>query len=202
MKYIGSHAGSRGNPESIGVCLVGNFETNDKPTDLAKKSLVALHNALNKYRYGNKPVSQSVRAHYEFMNTACPGIKKEDIQKWFDKQGPEIYLNGKKVGDGILINGTMFAPVRLVAESCGLNVSWNSALYRVELTNSIIPASAEIEILAEKGKNPSIYLNGKKVGDGFIINGTTFSPVRIVAESCGLKIIWDEKNYRGEMLNI
>lgn len=196
MEWMGSHAGSNGNPGSVGVCLVGNFETSDKPTEKAKKSLIALHNALDKYRYGNKGIS-GVRVHYEFMSTACPGITKAEIQGWFTepKERPFIYLNGEKIGEGFIVEGRAYVPVRIIAEGCGLNVNWNAAEYKVELTKEVISSDA-VTIL---DKNPEVYLDGKKIGEGFIVNGITYVPVRIVAESCGLKVQWNAAEYKVDL---
>lgn len=83
MEYMGAHAGHDGNPGSMGVCLVGNFETTDKPTEAQKGALVALHNALDAAYYGGKG-PDAVRFHREFMDTACPGkITRAEVNGWF-----------------------------------------------------------------------------------------------------------------------
>ena len=65
--FTGAHAGPTGNPNSIGVCLIGHFEQH-KPTDAQMKSLVWLIRDLSE-RYG----SLGIIGHKDVMATACPG---------------------------------------------------------------------------------------------------------------------------------
>ncbi|MCY9544628.1 stalk domain-containing protein, partial [Paenibacillus alvei] len=45
-----------------------------------------------------------------------------------------IELEGEQVKDGILINGVTYAPVRSIAEACGLHVGWDQVHKIVSLT--------------------------------------------------------------------
>jgi N-acetyl-anhydromuramyl-L-alanine amidase AmpD len=65
---IGAHAGEKGNPDSIGIVLTGNFETG-KPTTAQMDSLVWLLKDYLFPKYGVKPVI----GHKDVMATACPG---------------------------------------------------------------------------------------------------------------------------------
>lgn len=64
---IGAHAGSQGNSDSIGICVMGNF-TYVVPTELQIKSLVNLIKDIAS-RYGDLELIR----HKDIMATACPG---------------------------------------------------------------------------------------------------------------------------------
>ena len=68
LSAIGSHSGPKGNGDSVGVCLAGNFEI-DKPTAAQINSLVWLIVKYLEPRYG----SLQVIGHSDVMATACPG---------------------------------------------------------------------------------------------------------------------------------
>ncbi|GAB7389282.1 hypothetical protein BSNK01_31200 [Bacillaceae bacterium] len=58
------------------------------------------------------------------------GLFKTQVQKELDrlkKSGNEvsIYVNGKKIAAGRLIEGTTYVPIRMVAEALGATVKWN-----------------------------------------------------------------------------
>ena len=46
----------------------------------------------------------------------------------------------------------------------------------------------------DKGAKVAITLNGQKITEGFIDNGTTFAPLRAVAEALGAKVAYDAGN--------
>ncbi|EPY06618.1 bacteriophage PBSX N-acetylmuramoyl-L-alanine amidase [Paenibacillus alvei TS-15] len=50
------------------------------------------------------------------------------------KDNVTVIVDGEQVKDGILINGVTYAPVRSIAEACGLQVEWNQAQKIVTLT--------------------------------------------------------------------
>ncbi|MBG9737079.1 N-acetylmuramoyl-L-alanine amidase [Paenibacillus alvei] len=45
-----------------------------------------------------------------------------------------VIVDGKQIKDGILVNNITYAPVRSIAEACGLQVGWNQAQKIVTLT--------------------------------------------------------------------
>ena len=69
-KTVGAHAGASGNADSIGVCLLGNFEVNE-PTEAQLNSLAWLITNYLEPKYGEL----KVQGHNDFMSTACPGSK-------------------------------------------------------------------------------------------------------------------------------
>ena len=130
MEWIGAHAGSNGNPGSIGICLIGNFAANDKPTQAQKDALSALHFSLHKRFYGN--ASKTIRFHKEFMSTSCPGkITVDEVMGWM-KETPAptpnpnvigIFFDDIRVGEGVLLDSSTYFKVRDM-EKAGYNVEW------------------------------------------------------------------------------
>jgi len=132
MEYLGSHAGSKGNPLSIGVCLVGNFEASDKPTEKQKEALAALHIALYKKFYGNSAVT--IRFHKEFMSTGCPGkITVNEVMGWIkndqeapvDHKKPPVLVDGETTITGILINDSTYIKLRDLKKA-GYIIEWDN----------------------------------------------------------------------------
>lgn len=64
---VGAHSGTEGNPDSIGICLTGNF-TETAPAEAQIDSLVWLIQDII-LRYGEL----NVIGHCDVMATACPG---------------------------------------------------------------------------------------------------------------------------------
>lgn len=105
-RTVGAHTKGQ-NYESIGICLVGNFDEYKPNTD----QLNTLHRLLNHIssRYGELPIY----GHNEFSSKTCPGIKfpmkdvlekayndelKQDISNWA-KSAWEKALR-KEINDG------------------------------------------------------------------------------------------------------
>lgn len=67
LNTVGSHSGPAGNPDSVGICMIGNFQ-NYAPSSKQMKALIW---AIKKVRevYGDIPVI----GHKNVMPTACPG---------------------------------------------------------------------------------------------------------------------------------
>lgn len=91
----------------------------------------------------------------------------------YDEQGKKtvmaaIEVNGKKVAEGPLVDGTVLAPIRAVGEALGCRVGWN-----------------------QQTKTASI--NGVPV-PGELIDGSAYAHVRAVAEAANRKVRWDAKN--------
>lgn len=66
-KYFTWHAGSKVNPNSISICLLGDF-TNESPNELmlnTTKELIA--------EYRSKYLVKNIIGHGEVMSTSCPG---------------------------------------------------------------------------------------------------------------------------------
>lgn len=96
----------------------------------------------------------------------------------YDEQGKKtvmaaIEVNDKKIAEGPLINGTVFAPVRAVGEALGCRVGWNQQTKTASINGAPVP--------------------------GELIGGSAYAHVRAVAEAAGCKVKWDGK---GKKVNI
>lgn len=91
LNTIGSHSGPAGNVDSIGICLIGNFQ-NYAPK---YKQLEALVWAIKKVRevYGDIPVI----GHKDVMATACPG--KHFPWAWLKERLEDDEMTYKTIAD-------------------------------------------------------------------------------------------------------
>jgi len=194
MSVIGAHAGVAGNPGSIGVCLVGNFEENDKPTEAQKRSLAALHVALHDRFYGSAALR--IRFHREFMDTACPGkITQNEVMGWVGQYtpsaGPKVFLDGSFVATGALIDGTTYAPLRVTFERAKFDVDWIPApKFIANLTSPGKQTVAPPASVVGTASKPKIVLDGKLIGIGAVIQDVTLAPVRSTFEAAGFHVDW------------
>lgn len=86
-------------------------------------------------------------------------------------------------------NGRSYIPVRLMSETMGAEVGWDQQTRTV----SLIRGEREIKIPADGNV---ALVNGEEIQleDRVLIrNNRTFVPARIVAESLGARVWWDEK---------
>lgn len=198
MGLIGAHAGPAGNPGSIGVCLVGNFETSDVPTQAQREAFAALHTALCDLYYGG--ASRRVRFHREFMETACPGkITVEGVTGWVNAYTPGLPPVGasvpiydakmSQVGYAIVVGNTSYTPVREAFEHMGFRVDWVEAKKVANLTS---PGKTPIPVGGVSGTadKPKAVVDGKLAGACITINGSTHAPVRAIFEAAGYKVEW------------
>ncbi len=90
--------------------------------------------------------------------------------------------------DARYYNGSVYAPLRSVAEVLGAEVSWNQ-----EAQKAIVSADeATLEVFVNENK---IYVDGKTTDNVhiFIENGVTYAPVRLVCESMGAEVEWNNE---------
>ena len=115
--------------------------------------------------------------------------------------------NGKTV-EPFIMEGTTYLPLRALAQALGLGVAWDGKTSTVTLTSggnvktgsgSYTPASGtkEVEITYRGIK---VVLDGKQLDlknangeavEPFIMDGTTYLPLRTVGEALGLQVGWD-----------
>lgn len=132
---IGAHAGEKGNPDSIGIVLTGNFETG-KPTTAQMDSLVWLLKDYLFPKYGVKPVI----GHKDVMATACPGRNfpwvelRERLEDDEMATEAKIKVNGQVLTGYILKDNRSYAPVRALAEALGAKVDWDDKTKTVIIT--------------------------------------------------------------------
>lgn len=134
-------------------------------------------------------------------------------------RGISIILNGKEIApcdvngkntEPFIIEGTTYLPVRAIAEALGLDVDWDNATSTVTLSSGgeVINRGAvptytkeirrvtigyrDIKIMLDGEELIPTDVNGKYV-EPFIMNNSTYLPVRAIAEALGLRVEWDEK---------
>ena len=119
-------------------------------------------------------------------------------------------VNGNIVNP-FIINGTTYLPVRAIAEALGKNVNWDAETKTVLIEDG----SGEYNLSDFKGQSEKIVLQESKniyynditikinneaiqpkdvngvIVEPFIIDGTTYLPVRAVAEAFSKKVDWN-----------
>ena len=107
-----------------------------------------------------------------------------------------------------IMGGTTYLPLRAVAQALGLNVKWIPETNTVELTGggevktgAGEPGSTrETKSVSITYRDIKVFLDGAELklvnaaGDTvepFILDGSTFLPLRVIGEALGLNINWD-----------
>lgn len=155
-----------------------------------------------------------------YANVALASVGEKDAT--LNYVGIQIEIDNNKiipkdvtgsVVDPFIIDGTTYLPVRAISEALGKNVEWDSETYSVYVTNfnekkEIESFSGEVEkkIFQETKtlnyKDISIYINDEliepkdangKVVEPFIIDGTTYLPVRAIAEAFDKEVDWSDE---------
>lgn len=88
-------------------------------------------------------------------------------------------------------NNRTLVPIRVISESLGYNVEWNSQNNTVKISN------ADKNILL-KINSDEAFVNSKKITidvPAEAKKNRTFVPIRFVAENMGVKVEWDQENY-------
>lgn len=129
---IGSHSGSAGNSNGIGVCVAGNFMAG-KPTEEQYVACIELVKDIFT-RHG----VLLLQGHRDVMATACPGINfplekiKQVVMKNNSLYPPvNIMVAGQKIS-GFLYNGRTMAPARQVLDIMQIPFGWDVK------TNSVV----------------------------------------------------------------
>ncbi len=148
---------------------------------------------------------------------ASVGLKQETLHY----MGIKINIDGKeiipmdvnkKVVNPFIIDGTTFLPVRAFSEALGKDVRWDgdtSCIYitnsneKKEFNNNPTESTAyvadvvrtisyeDVKIYIENTLLDPKDVNGKSV-EPFIIDGTTYLPVRAISEAFGKKVDWQD----------
>ncbi|MBT2291897.1 hypothetical protein J7E73_22765 [Paenibacillus albidus] len=105
-----------------------------------------------------------------------------------------VYINGSKVsftaGAPYLKNNSVLVPFRVIFEELGLNVLWDAA------TGTVTGTSPTLKISLKIGSNRA-SVNGtvKKLAIAPVsANGTTYIPLRFIAEATGGTASWNSTN--------
>lgn len=136
----GAHAPGRNN-DSVGICLVGDFNQG-KPTAAQMLALYGLIKDLMR-RY---PITlDRILAHKEVNETDCPGSLDVAAIRAALKQPPappkppepKVVVNGV-ILPAIMVDGSVYAPVRALIEALNYRVDWDEATQSA----NIIPGGA------------------------------------------------------------
>lgn len=135
----GLHVGagiSGHNSHLIHIGFQGDYERVDKEMPDAQFNAGVW---LIQYLRQRVPTVRVVNGHRHWAATACPGryfplaemlagkYRGQQPAQPQQKATPSIpvYVNGKLVGQGVLIEDRTFVPVRMVAEALGATVNWD-----------------------------------------------------------------------------
>ncbi|MCE3203060.1 copper amine oxidase N-terminal domain-containing protein [Paenibacillus sonchi] len=103
----------------------------------------------------------------------------------------KVYINGSNVaftaGSPYLKNNTVLVPFRVIFEKLGLNVLWDAK------TGTVTGTSASLTISLKIGSSRATVNNlvKKLAAAPSSISGTTYIPLRFVAEATGGTAVWD-----------
>ncbi len=101
-----------------------------------------------------------------------------------------IELNGDV--PPLILNNRTLVPVRLVSESLGATVTWDSKEYKVNIKKDNKDITLKIDSY-KADVNKEEYILPDNV-PAKIINNRTMVPVRFVSEQLGVNVDWDAKN--------
>ncbi|MGG3278849.1 N-acetylmuramoyl-L-alanine amidase [Paenibacillus solani] len=127
------------NHDSLHIGYQGDF-TQQQMTD----AQLAAGIALNAWLLGKYP-SAKIVGHKELASTACPGqyFRMDELKKGLSKREDKpmsdkanVIAYGKQIKDGKLIDGTVYVPLRAVAEARGDKVSWNNKTKTATITTN------------------------------------------------------------------
>lgn len=107
----------------------------------------------------------------------------------FAASQPTLIVNGKIIKDVEIksIKDTTYLPLRAIASTLGVQVSWHQS------SGTVIVGSGKADGL-KKGKSSRLMVNGKVVTGVDVpnYNGVTFVPLRAVAQILGAKVDWNQ----------
>lgn len=104
---------------------------------------------------------------------------------------PAIMLNGERLtlsAAPVIHHGTTFVPIRGIFEKQGAEVVWDAAANAVRITK----AGDRFTYVVG---TPVADWNGEKLAlplPGYIRNGTTFVPLRLISETLGAEVAWQD----------
>lgn len=106
----------------------------------------------------------------------------------------KVYLNNNQVslnGKAVMENGRVLVPMRSIFESLGASVNWDGK------NNLITSIKGNTKIALQIG-NKNMGLNGKLIALDVapkIVSGRTLVPIRVISESFGYEVKWDNSVY-------
>lgn len=152
---------------------------------------------------GKKIVNKTQSVNPNKRTITYPGISFTIDGEYFKP----INANAEEV-EAFVYAGTTYLPVRGIAYALGLDVLWVKKGDRIELTSGGVAkyntgkntGESRTETVIMPTVSRTIYLDGKRVSltdeDGkavhvFTLDGTTYVPVRAIANALGLSVTWN-----------
>jgi hypothetical protein len=121
-----------------------------------------------------------------------------------------VLVNGKEIVTNPrahIVNGQTFIPLRGVFEALGAEVGWESIYrqvtikYKDKIVILQIDNKEALVIQVESPTNPRAKETKVTLSNApFVKNGTTFIPLRFVAESIGGEVIWYQEDYTASII--
>ena len=101
--------------------------------------------------------------------------------------------------DPVILEGFTLVPVKEISESLGAKVNWNQQEKKVTLVKDKIAVAMKkdekmISVYDVDGENVTLSRNVLLDTSVKIINGKTMVPVRVVAETFGVKVEWHARS--------
>ncbi len=133
------------------------------------------------------------------------GVKK-DVKVEVNKDS--VVLNGEPIETDVLsYNNTTYLPLRIISENMGMTVDYNDKTGQINLKTSTGTGNgknpgkgngkhsknkAETKNLTVLMGSVEVFVNGEKVeGQNIVYNGTTYLPLRKIAEATGATVAYD-----------
>lgn len=152
----------------------------------------------------NKYIALGLLLVLIFTSTGVFASSLKNIEVGFNEI--TLYVDGKKVDtDNILYKGTTYVPLRATADMLKKNVSFDASTKTANISDSGVKDSATaVKGTATKGKKKinvefnaiNIVVNEKSIAaDNILYEGTTYAPIRAVAESMNKIVVWDQETF-------
>ena len=166
----------------------------------------------------NKIIKRTILLLCAALPVSYVSAQNSDVTISVSYNDVKVFVNGERAvltdalgnpAEPFIYEGTTYLPLRAVAETLSTEVSWDGENYIVELKSSSGSRAAEaIEYTPFVGvrdinisyRDISVFLDGEKLelmtADGksaepFIYEGTTYLPLRAVAEATNAQVEWD-----------
>jgi len=128
---------------SLGFCIEtwGDFDSGKDKLQGAQLDALYKFVAFMVEFHGLNP-DKNITFHREYSDKSCPGtgVNKanfiNDVKKYMEEAMIEkikVTLDNKLIGEGVLIDGRSYLPVRDLSNPLKLDVKWNAATKTVEL---------------------------------------------------------------------
>lgn len=111
-----------------------------------------------------------------------------------DSQEVKVYIDGVKINfdvSPVIDNGRTLVPIRAISEYLKYEVNWNNEKQEAEIEND-----GNIMVI---GVNKTKYTKNGEIKEmdvpAKLINGRTLVPVRLISESFGCKVDWDNNTF-------